>query len=75
MLKLIRGQKGQTAIEYVFMLIVVVTMMYSVMGMVKNFLVTESGECGPSDEALVCRMQRVLRSDGGFRYFKLIGAE
>lgn len=54
------------------MLVVVVALMFTVMGMVKNFLVTESGECTPTDQALVCKVQQAFRADQRFRTFTLM---
>lgn len=53
------------------MLVVVVTLMFTVMGMVRNFLITESGECNPGDQALVCKVQGLFGNDPKYRYFTL----
>lgn len=54
------------------MLIVIVTIMASLMGTVRNFLISQSGECAPGDQALVCRLQSVFDADSNFKYFRLI---
>ncbi len=65
------SELGQTSVEYILMLVVVVALMFTVMGMVRNFLVTESGECNPGDQALVCKVQGLFGNDPKYRYFTL----
>lgn len=71
MKKLVSGAQGQTSVEYVLMLIVVVALMFTVMGMVRNFLVTETGECRPGDKALVCKVQHLFGNHPSYKYFTL----
>ena len=69
---ILRNERAQTSVEYIFMLVVVLTIIFSLMGMVRNFLITESGECTPSDQALVCKLQRSFTPSNDYKYFRLL---
>ncbi len=71
-----KDQSGQTAVEYLLMLVVVVAMMISVLNLLKSYLLAEEGDCeGPkAEKSVICQVKRVWRADQGFRTFTLYNA-
>jgi Flp pilus assembly pilin Flp len=67
-------EKGQTSIEYVLMLVVVMTMIISVMGRVRERLIGTEFPCPADDKTLGCVVSRSVSSFGStpdFRFFRL----
>lgn len=64
------NEDGQTAVEYILMLMVVVAILFSVMTQVKGYLIADAGKCTPTSKSLVCSFDRAL-TFGGFKRFRV----
>jgi len=68
-------QSGQTSIEYILLLAVVVFMITTIMKNVKNRFIAEQTPCPISDKSLGCMIARGISSfgtsDANFRYFQV----
>jgi hypothetical protein len=65
------GQKGQTSIEYVMMMAVVVALAVSIMGIVRERVLGPGGECPPGDKSILCSFENIFNRTDGFRYFSI----
>ena len=67
----LKNQKGQTSVEYILMLVVVVTIITSVMGIVKRNLLGDGKDCsGANSKAFYCQF-KALYEINSFREFKI----
>lgn len=66
----LKNQKGQTSVEYILMLVVVVTIITSVMGIVKRNLLGDGKDCAPNSKAFYCQF-KALYEINNFRDFKI----
>ena len=62
------SKKGQTAVEYLLMLIVVVTLIYTFMGKVKEYFFAERGSCTESSTSFICQFEKMYNNQN-FRWF------
>ncbi|WP_127716222.1 Flp family type IVb pilin [Halobacteriovorax sp. HLS] len=62
--------KGQTSVEYVLMIAVVVTMLMSVMDIVKTSILGEAKNCAPQSKAIICTFERAFNFED-LRYFTI----
>lgn len=69
------NQGGQTSIEYILLLVVVMFMIISIMKTIKQRLIAEQNPCPISDKSLGCTISRSVStfgtSDPSFRYFQI----
>jgi len=64
------GQKGQTAIEYILLLMVIATMITTLAKRINEYFTLPDGEtCEENPNSLVCQFQKGLGDD--FRFFTL----
>lgn len=67
-------ESGQTSVEYILMLAVLVVIITSIMGSIQERLIGET-PCADTDNSLGCTITRSISSFGatgeGFRYFQL----
>ena len=63
--------KGQTAVEYLLLLAVMIAISISVFGVIKEQVLAGANNCTPEQKSLVCQFHRVF-SHGQFRYFRLV---
>ena len=64
------NNKGQTSVEYVLMIAVVVTMLMSVMGIVRTAILGDTKNCTPDSKAIICSFERAF-SFQDLRYFSI----
>jgi hypothetical protein len=65
-----QNQRGQAAVEYVLLLVVVISILTPIMGAIKDRFV--GGEdCTGQSTSLVCRFQNILSQDPKFQTFRL----
>jgi hypothetical protein len=66
-------ESGQTAVEYVLMLLVVSALIGGLMGRVKEWLLADIKECTGSSTSLSCRVGRQFTSlkKNNYKYFPL----
>jgi len=78
-IKLSTKQSGQTSVEYLLMLAVVVMLVLSVSAKIKKYL-SDDKECTASSKSMQCRLITLYKDSGfdmddspgnRFRYFKL----
>ncbi len=65
------GKSGQTSVEYILLIAVVVVMINTVMQRVKEYVFAEQDNCTSESKSLVCKYERLLKQDQ-FRRFTLI---
>ncbi len=72
----IKNKKGQTSVEYLLMLVVVVAMMTTVLKQLKGYLLADDGDCTgtTAKTSLMCQVKKIWSPDESFRKFKLPGA-
>ncbi|MBT3586069.1 MAG: hypothetical protein HN509_14280 [Halobacteriovoraceae bacterium] len=63
-------EEGQTAIEYVLLLVVVIAMIYTLGGRLKIFMLGDKGNCTDSSKSIVCSFERRFTQEG-FRTWKV----
>ena len=75
MRSLLKSESAQTSFEYVLILVVVMIMVISVMGKVRERLIGTAFPCPDKDPSLGCRITRVVSSFGSsgpnYRFFTL----
>lgn len=68
-------QSGQTSLEYILLLAVVMFMIVNILGKVKDQLVAEQNPCPATDQSIGCTISRAVSSfgtsDETFRFFTL----
>jgi uncharacterized protein (UPF0333 family) len=64
------NNKGQTSVEYVLMIAVVITMLMSVMDIVKTSILGDSKNCQPQSKAIICTFERAFNFQD-LRYFSI----
>ena len=62
--------RGQTSVEYIMMVMVVVVILNTVMKQVKDYVLGDSNNCTATSTSIVCKFKNALESDD-FRYFTL----
>lgn len=62
--------QGQTTIEYMLMLIVVMSLAVTFMKQVQTFVIGEADNCRPNSQSLICRFERAY-DFGNLRYYPL----
>jgi Flp pilus assembly pilin Flp len=68
---LLKSESGQTAVEYILMTAVVVTIITSLMGYVKKRVLGEGEECTPESTTIVCRFENIF-AGGNYKYFRVL---
>ena len=71
---LIKNQDGQTAVEYIFLIAVMSTLIVSLLGYIKNKYLGDALRCNATNSAsILCKINTVLSPDSTngrrFRYF------
>ncbi|ATH07998.1 hypothetical protein BIY24_08545 [Halobacteriovorax marinus] len=69
-MKFLKGQRGQTSVEYVMLIAVMVTIMGSVLQTVKSSILGDARNCAPNSTAIVCSFQRSFNIED-LRYFTI----
>lgn len=64
-------EKGQVAVEYIILLAAVTSIIFTLMGQLKGYLIADQGRCTPSSKSLSCQFERALTLDG-FRRFRVV---
>ena len=62
--------RGQATIEYMLMLIVVISMAVTFMKQIQTFVIGEAENCGENSPSLICRLERSYNF-GNLRYYPL----
>ena len=70
------GDEGQTVIEYILMLLVMVTIITSLLGMIKNKYLGDATKCDKSgySKTLLCKINAIISPNGTakkFQYYHL----
>ena len=66
----IKWQKGQVAVEYILLLLVIVTIFTTISKRVADYFLSDDGTCSdPDSKALVCQFKSSALSN--FRYYVL----
>jgi hypothetical protein len=60
---LLNDHSGQTTVEYILLLMVVLLITFSTMERVRAFFLPATGECRPQDRSLACAFQRLYDVD------------
>ena len=69
-----KWNRGQTAVEYILLMVVLVTVILAVLKKINERFLTDDAECiDPNSPALVCKAKRAMQVEGGFRYFRIHG--
>ncbi|OFZ24838.1 MAG: hypothetical protein A2381_04285 [Bdellovibrionales bacterium RIFOXYB1_FULL_37_110] len=63
-------EKGQTAVEYLLMLLVVVTILYTLSGRVYKYFLGDIKACNRYSQSFVCRLYSIYNIDN-YLYFRL----
>jgi len=69
--RFLNNQKGQTAVEYIMLTMVVVVLIMSLMRYVKKRVLGEGEACTPENKTTVCQFERMFVG-GNYRYFRVI---
>jgi Flp pilus assembly pilin Flp len=74
-LALLRGNRGQTAIEYIFLVAVMSLIIFRILTLLKDNILAKTNPCPAADKSLGCTIQRIGNSFGAsdptFRFFTL----
>lgn len=66
------SKSGQTSVEYILLLLVVMLITFSAMEQVRRFFLPEGDRCVGNDRALVCQFERIYNLDD-LRYYRFPG--
>lgn len=64
--------RGQTSIEYLLMLLVVVILITSAMKQVKKFMIGGDGECTENNKSIICEFDRIY-TRANFKFYTIKG--
>lgn len=69
---MMRDQRGQAAVEYILMLCVMVSIIVSILGMVKTRFLgnPEACESAANKTKLLCKISSYLNDSGGSKHFQ-----
>ncbi len=70
----LKNKKGQTAVEYIILLAVIMVIMFPLLAYIRTQLAPERTPCLPNDRSIGCGVQRFISSMGAnpkFKYFTL----
>jgi len=62
--------KGQTAVEYLLMLLVVISLIYTLSGRVYKYFLGDIKSCNKNSHSFVCRLYNIYNIEN-YRYFQL----
>lgn len=62
--------QGQTTVEYMLILVVVVGLAITFMKQVQTFVIGEADNCRPNSQSLICRFESTYNF-GNLRYYPL----
>lgn len=65
-----RKQAGQTAVEYIFLLAVVASVVTSIMGLIRTRYLGDISKCTPTSKQLLCKINTLIMPMGGGKYFQ-----
>jgi hypothetical protein len=66
-----KTNQGQTAIEYLLLLLVVATVGFALMKKLNEKLVGNAGDCTQGGDSLICKIQSLMNAEGNFKYFRI----
>ncbi|WP_290730974.1 class III signal peptide-containing protein [Halobacteriovorax sp. JY17] len=66
----LKSNKGQTSVEYIMLIAVMVTIMGSVLGTVRSAILGDARNCAPDSKAIVCSFERSFNVED-LRYFTI----
>lgn len=67
------SQKGQTAVEYIVLMAIIVSIIIGLMKKVRQFLLADVNSCTPQSTQVICAWQRMFDQQNAFRYFQVRG--
>lgn len=70
MIKAKRGPKGQTTVEYMLLLLVVMGLAVTFMGRAREFILGNSQECNAQNRSMICNFERAYNF-GDMRYYQI----
>jgi uncharacterized protein (UPF0333 family) len=71
--KIVHNDKGQTAVEYIFLLAVIVTIVTSLLSVIKRRYLGDISRCTPSSTQLLCKLNAIIADNGQqkkFQYYR-----
>jgi hypothetical protein len=69
-MKSMNNQQGQTAVEYILLILVTLLLAISIMIRVRDWMLPDGGECREGDTNLVCAFER-LYNVGNLKYYRM----
>lgn len=70
------AQKGQTVVEYILLLLVVVTITVTMAKKLTDHFGANAQDCANGESSnIMCHLYNSLNADTNFRYFRLIGSD
>lgn len=66
----LKSEKGQTSVEYVMLIVVMVTIMTSVLQIVKSSILGDAQNCAPNSTAIICSFEKSFNVED-LRYFTI----
>lgn len=66
--------KGQTAVEYILLFSVVVSIVVSILQQVKGYILDNAENCTPASTSIICKLSRAYdigKWQGGYVYYTL----
>jgi len=73
---MLRSEAGQTAVEYILLLVVIVSIMMPIFQTLKEKFLNDDGTCSdPSKKSFICFFKKAgFDSATGFRFYSMQGA-
>ena len=67
-----RSKSGQTSVEYILLVLVMVTIGMTLFGRIKGWMAGEADNCTPQSTSLSCRMATAFPSGGygSYRFYR-----
>ncbi|OUR95310.1 hypothetical protein A9Q84_15845 [Halobacteriovorax marinus] len=59
-MSLVKNENGQTAVEYILLLAVMVAIMTSILATVRTRILGDSANCTPASRSVICNFERTL---------------
>ncbi len=72
---ILKSKTGQTSVEYILLVSVIMTMLFGVTKQIRGFLFDDADNCTQGSKSLVCKLENSFKFGGGegqgFRFFTL----
>lgn len=67
------AKKGQTAVEYIVLMAIIVSIIITLMKKVREYLLADIDTCTPQSTQVICAWKNMFDQQNAFRFFQVRG--